>query len=56
MSRRSERGQSIIILALSFVVMLGFAGIAIDGGILYADRRSAQSHQTQDQHENQRPP
>lgn len=43
MPRRSERGQSIIILALSFVVMLGFAGIAIDGGILYADRRSAQN-------------
>lgn len=43
MGRQHERGQSIVILALSLVVMLGFAGVAIDGGILYADRRNAQN-------------
>ncbi len=41
--RNTESGQSIIILALSFVVLLGFSGLAIDGGILYSDRRHAQN-------------
>jgi hypothetical protein len=36
-------GQSLIILAVGFVVLLGFSGLAIDGGILYSDRRHAQN-------------
>jgi hypothetical protein len=41
--RKSQSGQSLIILAVSFVVLLGFSGLAIDGGILYSDRRHAQN-------------
>jgi len=43
LGRTSQSGQSIIILALSFIVLLGFSGLAIDGGILYSDRRHAQN-------------
>ena len=39
----SERGQAAILLALAFVTLLGFAALAIDGGMIYADRRHAQS-------------
>jgi hypothetical protein len=41
--RSTERGQAAILLALAFVVLLGFAALAIDGGMVYADRRHAQS-------------
>src|SRR3990172_9397276 len=39
----SERGQAAVLLALAFVTLLGFAALAIDGGMIYADRRHAQS-------------
>lgn len=42
-SRRGERGQAIVLMALAMVVLLGFAGLAIDGGNLYAQRRHAQN-------------
>lgn len=38
-----QRGQSFVILAVAFIGMLGFAGLAIDGGMLYSDRRNAQN-------------
>lgn len=41
--RKSESGQVMIFLALSFVVLMGIAALAIDGGMLYSDRRHAQS-------------
>jgi hypothetical protein len=41
--RPSERGQSIVLLALAFITMLGFTGLAIDGGILFTERRHAQN-------------
>jgi hypothetical protein len=40
---KSEKGQAIIFLALGFVVFLGFVALAIDGGMLYSDRRQAQN-------------
>lgn len=40
---KRPRGQSMVILALAFVGMLGFTGIAIDGGMLYSERRNAQN-------------
>jgi hypothetical protein len=40
---KSEKGQAIVFLALGFVVFLGFVGLAIDGGMLYSDRRHAQN-------------
>ncbi|MEA3349702.1 MAG: Tad domain-containing protein [Chloroflexota bacterium] len=39
----SERGQAILLLALGAVAMLGFAALAIDGGMVYSDRRHAQN-------------
>ncbi|HEV7677529.1 MAG TPA: TadE/TadG family type IV pilus assembly protein [Candidatus Dormibacteraeota bacterium] len=41
--RRAERGQAMILLAVSFLIMLGFAGMAIDAGHDYLLRRSAQN-------------
>jgi hypothetical protein len=39
----SQRGQSIVLIAVAMVGLLGMAGLAIDGGILFADRRHAQN-------------
>jgi len=39
----SERGQALALIALSVVVLLGFSALAIDGGMLYSDRRHAQN-------------
>lgn len=41
--RKSERGQILILLTLAFVVILGFTALAIDGGMVFADRRYDQS-------------
>lgn len=43
MSRDSQPGQVLVIFALVLVVLLGFAAFALDGGNIYADRRSAQA-------------
>lgn len=42
-SKKQSNGQSMVILALAFVGMLGFTGVAIDGGMLYTERRHAQN-------------
>ena len=39
----SERGQAIVLLAISIVVLLGFTALAIDGGMVFSDRRHAQN-------------
>jgi hypothetical protein len=39
----TERGQALVLIALSIVVLLGFSALAIDGGMVYADRRHAQN-------------
>jgi Flp pilus assembly protein TadG len=41
--RRNERGQVLVIVALAFVVLLLFAGLAIDGGALHFSRRRMQN-------------
>jgi Flp pilus assembly protein TadG len=38
-----ERGQVIVLLALLMIVLLGFAGLAIDGGNVLTQRRRAQN-------------
>ena len=38
-----EKGQAIILLVLSMVGLLGFTALAIDGGLIYSDRRIAQN-------------
>lgn len=39
----SEKGQSVVLLAAAFIALLGFTALAIDGGMVYADRRFAQN-------------
>jgi hypothetical protein len=40
---KNEKGQALVLMALAFVVMLGFVALAIDGGMIYSDRRFAQN-------------
>jgi hypothetical protein len=40
---RNEKGQALILMALAFVAMLGFVALALDGGMIYSDRRFAQN-------------
>jgi hypothetical protein len=42
-TKANENGQVIALLAVSMVVFLGFAALALDGGMIYADRRDAQN-------------
>lgn len=39
----SERGQALVIIAFALIVVIGMTGLAVDGGNIYADRRSAQN-------------
>ena len=41
--RNSEQGQSIVLLALLLVVLVGLAALAIDGGNAFVRRRNAQN-------------
>lgn len=41
--RTSERGQILVLLVLAMVGMLGLTALAVDGGMVYADRRYMQS-------------
>jgi Flp pilus assembly protein TadG len=43
MNKKSESGQAIVLLVLAVIVLIGFTGLAIDGGMVYSDRRHAQS-------------
>lgn len=38
----NESGQAMVLLVLGVVVLLGFTALAIDGGMVYSDRRNAQ--------------
>ena len=40
---KREKGQALVLMALAFVGMLGFVALAIDGGMIYSDRRFAQN-------------
>ncbi|PKN93474.1 MAG: hypothetical protein CVU44_08975 [Chloroflexi bacterium HGW-Chloroflexi-6] len=40
---KSERGQALILIALAMIAMLGLTALAIDGGMAFAERRSAQN-------------
>jgi hypothetical protein len=41
--KRSESGQVFVILVLALVGILGFTSLAIDGGMIYSERRQAQN-------------
>ena len=43
MPARAERGQVLIIFTLGLIVLLGFAGVAIDIGRQVAERRHVQT-------------
>ncbi|HQL38261.1 MAG TPA: Tad domain-containing protein [Anaerolineaceae bacterium] len=40
---KQQKGQIIVIFAVALVVLLGFTALAIDGGMVYSDRRFSQS-------------
>ena len=42
-ARRDGRGQVLVVFALSLITLLGFAGLALDGGSTFAQRRSQQT-------------
>lgn len=41
--RREESGQAIVLIALIVVILLGFTGLAVDGGRLFLMQRDAQN-------------
>lgn len=41
--KRDEKGQTLLIFSLFFVAVLLFAGLALDGGMLYVSHRNAQT-------------
>jgi hypothetical protein len=40
---RGEKGQAVVVLALSLLVLIGFAALAVDGSNAYAQRRAMQN-------------
>src|SRR4051794_27432332 len=42
-SREPEHGQVLVVFALALVALLGFAGLALDGGSTFAQRRVQQT-------------
>jgi hypothetical protein len=42
-NKSKESGQAIVLLVVSIVVLLGFTALAIDGGMVYSDRRKAKN-------------
>jgi hypothetical protein len=41
--RRKSRGQSIVIIALSMILLVSVVALAVDGGSMYTQRRAAQN-------------
>ena len=41
--KNTENGQAIVVIAFAFIVLVALAGLAIDGGMVYSDRRHAQN-------------
>lgn len=41
--RPKERGQALVLIVLTMIALLGFTALAIDGGMVYSDRRHAQN-------------
>jgi hypothetical protein len=39
----SERGQALVLIVLAMIVLLGFTALAVDGGMVYSDRRFVQN-------------
>ena len=41
--KHTEKGQALVIIALAAVVLFGFAALAIDGSMVFSDKRHAQN-------------
>jgi Tfp pilus assembly protein PilX len=41
--QNSERGQAIVLIVLAMIVLLGFTALAVDGSMVYSDRRMVQN-------------
>ena len=39
----SERGQAMVLIALVIIGLIAITGLAVDGGMAYANRRQAQN-------------
>ena len=39
----SEKGQALIIITFAAVILFGFAALAIDGSMVFSDKRHAQN-------------
>jgi hypothetical protein len=42
LNKRSEKGQAIVLIVFSIIGIIGLTALTVDGGLAYADRRSAQ--------------
>ena len=42
-TRSSERGQALVLIVLAMIVLLGFTALAVDGSMVYSDRRYVQN-------------
>jgi hypothetical protein len=42
-TKTTEKGQALIVIALTAIVLFGFAALAIDGGMAFSDKRHAQN-------------
>jgi hypothetical protein len=40
---KHEKGQTLIIIAFAVIVLIGFTALAIDGGMIFSDRRHSQN-------------
>jgi len=40
---QSQQGQALVLIIFGMVVLLGFTALAVDGSMVYADRRHAQN-------------
>ncbi|MBN1666241.1 MAG: Tad domain-containing protein [Anaerolineales bacterium] len=43
LKNKPERGQAIVLLVFAIVALLGFTALAVDGSMIYSDRRHAQN-------------
>jgi hypothetical protein len=41
--KNSEKGQALVLMVIGMVALLGFTALAVDGGMVYSDRRHAQN-------------
>ncbi|TMD03428.1 MAG: hypothetical protein E6J02_13945, partial [Chloroflexi bacterium] len=42
-TRNTERGQTLVLVAFSLIVLIGLVGLAVDGGRLFWERRTLQN-------------